>query len=72
MDYFTDVIKYYNAKLKFFDALEEALDLTNEKDYEFFMQIQPEKDHLWEMLGSLNEQLVEVQHQVSEAEFSDF
>jgi hypothetical protein len=53
-DYFADIIKYYNSKLKFFDAIEEALDLSNEDDYEFFMQIQPEKNKLWDMLDSLN------------------
>jgi hypothetical protein len=33
------------------------------------MQIQPEKDKLWEMLDTLNYQLVDVQEQISNAEF---
>lgn len=52
--YFDDVITYYDAKLAFFDALENALNLEDEDDYNFFMQIQPEKDHLWNMLDSLH------------------
>lgn len=52
--YFDDVITYYNAKLQFFDAIEQALNLEDEEDYNFFMQIQPEKEHLWDMLDSLH------------------
>lgn len=58
--YFLDVIEYYNAKLNFFATVEEALDLSRDEDYEFYMEIQPEKERLWEMLGSLNNQLVDV------------
>jgi hypothetical protein len=34
---FNDVIKYYNAKVEFFYAIQDALDLSREDDYEFFM-----------------------------------
>jgi hypothetical protein len=67
-----DVIEYYNRKLQFFGKLEEALDLSREEDYEFFMQIQPEKNRLWNMLDSLNEQLVVVQEEISNLEFDQF
>lgn len=71
-DYFADIIKYYNAKLKFFEAMEEALDFSNEEDYNFYMQIQPEKNKLWDMLDSLNTQLNDAHEQVSNAEFEKF
>jgi hypothetical protein len=48
--YYIDVIAYYNQKLHWLNTIEEALDLSDEGDYEFFMQIQPEKDNIWEML----------------------
>lgn len=56
--YYNDVIAYYNQKLHWFNTIEEALDLSDEGDYEFFMQIQPEKDNIWDMLAQLNEQLM--------------
>ena len=70
--YFDDVIQYYNAKLAFFDALEGALNLEDEEDYNFFMQIQPEKDHLWNMLDSLHAQLYDVESHISNLEYDEF
>jgi len=56
--YFIDVIEYFNAKLAFFQVVTHALDPRSiEKakgpDYEFYMQIQPAKQELWDMLDSL-------------------
>lgn len=70
--YFLDVIEYYNKKLNFFTVVEDALDFNREEDYEFYMQIQPEKANLWEMLDSLNSQLVDVQAAIGDLEFEDF
>jgi len=70
--YFLDVIEYYNAKLDFFHTVEDALDLSREDDYDFYMQIQPEKSSLWEMLDSLNSQLVDVQNAIADIEFNEF
>jgi predicted nuclease with TOPRIM domain len=71
-DYFADVIAYYNQKLHWFTVIEEGLDLSREDDYDFFMSIQPEKEHLWTMLEDLNSQLVDVQAQLSSLEFEQF
>lgn len=70
--YLLDVVTYYNQKLHFFNAIEEALDLSNEDDYQQYMMIQPEREHLWEMLDDLNGQLVDVQTVISNLEFENF
>lgn len=41
-------------------------------DWEFYSSIQPEKELLWDMLYSLNNQLVDIQRQISEMEFAQF
>lgn len=75
--YFQDVIHYFNSKLAFFNSVEEALDreqLERQKgeDYEFFQQIQPEKNLLWDMLEDLNNQLMDIQYQISDLEYNEF
>lgn len=66
------MIHYFNLKLNLFSALENGLDLSRPEDYEFFMQIQPEKDHLWDMLYNLNNQLVDIQHEIGNYEYTLF
>lgn len=75
--YFQDVIHYFNSKLAFFNAIEGALnkeELEKEEggDYELYMDIQPEKSQLWDMLYDLNNQLVEIQGQISDLEYNEF
>jgi hypothetical protein len=64
--YFKDVIKYYQAKTNFYDVVEPNLDFTNAEDYDFYMQIQPAREELWNKLDELNIQLVEVQGQIGD------
>lgn len=75
--YFLDVIQYFNAKLHYLQMVENSLykrEIRDEEgqDYDFYMQIQPEKQLLWDMLADLNDQLVDVQHQISDLEFVEF
>lgn len=72
--YFDDVVKYFNAKLKMFEGVEQALNPKDVKeqrgeDYEFYMSIQPEKQQLWDMLFDLNNQLVDIQNVLSDLEY---
>jgi hypothetical protein len=63
-----------NAKLGWFNALEQMLHPEDRRkegtsDYEFYQEIQPQKDLLWDMLYDLNNQLVEIQNIIGELEF---
>jgi chromosome segregation ATPase len=75
--YFRDVIHYFNEKLHFFEKVEEALEkkqLENQEgeDWMFYQSIQPEKSLLWDMLYDLNNQLVDIQYQISDLEYNEF
>jgi len=54
-----------NAKLGVLSTIENSLNPDEVRaqkgaDYEFHLELQPEKDGLWDLLASLNDQLVEI------------
>lgn len=76
-NYFTDVIKYMNAKLVVLSTIEKSLNpkevMAQEGgDWEFYQDIQPEKDGLWDLLYDLNNQLQAIKDQADAISFEKF
>jgi hypothetical protein len=54
-----------NAKLRVLGTIESSLNPEDVQaqsgpDYDFHLELQPEKDSLWDLLGSLNDQLMAI------------
>jgi hypothetical protein len=66
-----------NAKLGVLSTIEQALNPKEiqgqkGKDYEFYLTIQPEKDSLWDLLESLNNQLYDIRQVANGISFEKF
>lgn len=70
--FFNDVISYYQAKLEWYDSLEEAMNPDDPGDMAFLDSQNPEKERLWTMLDSLYEQLGFVQDHLDDLNFRQF